>query len=54
MKPSAASQSIDMPEGLLYASDQMLGFTRTKRGKGFVYRQANGQQLRDVKQIARI
>jgi DNA topoisomerase-1 len=54
MKPSAALQSIDMPEGLLYASDQMPGFTRTKRGKGFVYRQANGQQLRDVKQIARI
>jgi len=54
MKSGAALQSIDMPEGLLYASDQMPGFTRTKRGKSFVYRQANGQQLRDVKHIARI
>ena len=43
-----------MPEGLLYASDQMPGFTRTKRGNNFVYRHANGQQLRDVKHIARI
>ena len=43
-----------MPEGLLYASDQMPGLTRTKRGKSFVYRQVNGQQLRDAKHIARI
>ena len=54
MKPGSVLQSIDMPEGLLYANDQMPGFTRTKRGKGFVYWQANGQQLRDGKQIARI
>jgi DNA topoisomerase I len=54
MKPGAALQSIDMPEGLLYASDQMPGFTRAKRGKGFIYRQANGQPLRDAKHIARI
>ena len=54
MKPEPALQSIDTPEGLLYASDQMPGFTRTKRGKSFVYRQANGQQLRDAKHIARI
>ena len=43
-----------MPEGLLHTSDQMPGFTRTKRGNSFVYWQANGQQLRDVKHIARI
>ena len=54
MKPGSALQSTDMPEGLLYASDQMPGFTRTKRGNSFVYWQANGQQLRDVKHIARI
>lgn len=54
MKPGSPLQSTDMPEGLLYADDQMLGFTRKKRGKGFVYRQANGQPLRDVKHIARI
>jgi len=54
MKPGAALQLVDMPEGLRYASDQMPGFTRTKRGKSFVYRQANGQQLRNVKEIARI
>ena len=45
---------MDMPEGLLYASDQMPGFTRKKRGKSFVYRQANGQQLSDAKHISRI
>ena len=54
MKSDSAFQSIDMPDGLLYASDQMPGFTRTKRGKSFVYRQANGQQLSDAKHIARI
>ena len=54
MKPDSAVKSIDMPEGLLYASDKMPGFTRSKRGKSFVYRQENGQQLRDAKHIARI
>ena len=54
MKPGSALQSTDMPEGLLYASDQVPGFARTKRGNSFVYWQANGQQLRDVKHIARI
>jgi DNA topoisomerase-1 len=54
MKPDFALQSTDMPEGLVFASDQMPGFTRTKHGKSFVYRQANGQQLRDVKHLARI
>ena len=54
MKPDSAFQSIDIPEGLRYASDQMPGFTRMKRGKSFVYRQANGQQLSDAKHIARI
>ena len=54
MKPDSTLQSIDMPEGLLYANDQMPGFTRTKRGKSFVYWQANGKQLRDAKHIARI
>ena len=43
-----------MPEGLLHASDQMPGFTRTKRGKSFVYWQANGQQLRSAEHLARI
>ena len=54
MKPDSAFQSIDMPEGLRYASDQMPGFTRTKRGESFVYQQANGQPLSDAKHIARI
>jgi DNA topoisomerase I len=54
MKTGPALQSNDMPEGLLYSNDQMTGFTRTKRGKSFVYRQANGEPLRDAKQIARI
>ena len=54
MTRDSAFQSIDMPEGLLYASDQMPGFTRTKRGKRFVYLHANGQQLSDAKHIARI
>jgi DNA topoisomerase-1 len=54
MKPDSALQSTDMPEGLLYVNDQMPGFTRIKRGKNFVYRQVNGEPLRDVKNIARI
>ncbi len=54
MKTGPELQSNDMPEGLLYSNDQMTGFTRTKRGKSFVYRQANDQPLRDAKQIARI
>ena len=54
MKTDSAFQSIEMPEGVLYASNQMPGFTRTKRGKSFVYRQANGQQMSDSKHIARI
>ena len=54
MNPDSAFQSIDMPKGLLFASDQMPGFTRTKRGESFVYRQANGQPLSDAKHIARI
>ena len=53
MKSASATQSIDMPEGLVYASDQTPGFTRAKRGKSFVYRQANGQRLNDAKSIAR-
>ena len=48
MKPESALESIDMPEGLVYASDQMFGFTCIKRGKSFVYWQANGKQLRNV------
>ena len=54
MKSGSALQSIDMPEGLSFANDKTPGFTRTKRGKSFVYRQANGQLLCDVEQIARI
>jgi DNA topoisomerase I len=54
MKLSPALQSVNMPEGLRYSNDQMSGFTRIKRGKSFVYRQANGEPLRDVKHIARI
>ena len=54
MKLDFALESIDMPEGLLFASDQTPGFTRLKRGKNFVYRQANGQPVSDAKHIARI
>lgn len=54
MKPDSALQSTDMPDSLLFASDKMPGFCRTKRGKGFVYWQANGQQLRDTQHLARI
>ena len=54
MKSDSPFQPIDMPEGLLHASDQMPGFTRTKRGKSFVYWQANGQQLHSAEHLARI
>jgi DNA topoisomerase I len=54
MKPDSALQPIDMPEGLLFASDQTPGFSRFKRGKSFGYRLANGKVLSDAKHIQRI
>ena len=54
MKLQSAFESVDMPAGLLFASDQTPGFTRLKRGKSFVYRQANGKPLNDARHISRI
>ena len=43
-----------MPGGLRYASDQTPGFTRLKRGKNFVYCQANGQPISNATHVAPI
>jgi DNA topoisomerase I len=54
MKTDAAVRPMDMPEGLLFASDQTPGFSRFRRGKSFGYRLANGNVLGDAKHIQRI
>ena len=41
-------------EGLRYVSDGKPGYTRTKRGKGFSYRDGTGQTIRDKAVKARI
>ena len=40
--------------GLRYANANAPGFTRKRRGKGFVYVDARGRQIRDAKTLARI
>ncbi|MEA1831001.1 DNA topoisomerase IB [Methylobacterium durans] len=40
--------------GLRYVDDGMPGLTRRKSGKGFSYRDAKGQPVRDAKTLARI
>jgi len=40
--------------GLRYVSDQNPGYTRRRRGKGFVYFDERGVRLRDAGELARI
>jgi DNA topoisomerase I len=54
MKPDSVAQPVDMPAGLLFASDQTPGISRFKRGKSFGYRLANGKTLGDAEHIQRI
>ncbi|RZI84871.1 MAG: DNA topoisomerase IB [Rubrivivax sp.] len=41
-------------KGLRYVTDEQPGFTRVKRGKGFIYRQPDGKLLKDEAHLARI
>ena len=41
-------------QGLRYVTDQSPGFTRTRKGKGFLYLDTNGKQIVDTQEIARI
>jgi DNA topoisomerase IB len=40
--------------GLVYVSDAQPGLSRLRRGKGFSYRDANGQPIKDREELARI
>ena len=50
----AASLEAGVPAGLFYSSDREPGIARVRRGKGFAYRDARGNWIRDAGQVARI
>jgi DNA topoisomerase-1 len=54
MGGAAMSEVQTMPCGLVHVSDDAPGICRLRRGPGFVYRQADGQHLSDVRQLERI
>jgi len=49
--PAAAAVA---PPGLVYVSDEAPGYSRHRRGKGFVYRRPDGTPLRDPASLSRI
>ncbi|MBS1198260.1 MAG: topoisomerase (poxvirus type) [Proteobacteria bacterium] len=42
------------PDGLVHVSDDAPGISRLRRGKGFIYCQADGHRLSDARQLERI
>jgi DNA topoisomerase I len=50
LAPADAAQAA----GLRYVSDNMPGISRRRAGKGFCYRSADGQPIKDPKELARI
>ncbi|WP_431097880.1 DNA topoisomerase IB [Polaromonas aquatica] len=52
--PSAKTQPGLRGTGLVYVSDDMPGLSRLKSGKGFRYRNAAGQWIKDPEEIRRI
>src|ERR1043165_2169948 len=56
---SSNSLTIPPPEvagnaGLVYVSDEDLGITRARHGKGFIYRSAEKKTVRDLETLRRI
>ncbi len=45
---------IECPEDLVYISEETKGFTRIRRGKGFSYLKASGENIKNKNQIERI
>jgi len=44
----------DIPEGLSWCNDDSLGFSRRRSGKGFSYRDRDGEPIRDARTLDRI
>lgn len=49
-----AASNANLPGSLVYVTDQMEGWRRVRRGRGFAYQNAAGQHIRDPAQIYRI
>src|SRR5688572_33259339 len=54
MSAAARHRPLPLANGLVYINPEMPGLSRVKRGSSFRYRDAKGQWLRDVDEIARI
>lgn len=52
--PASDSAAAALDVGLRYVSDATPGIRRLRRGKRFLYRDANGKPMRDARTIARI
>ena len=52
--PPVAAASVELPAGLVWVSDQMPGIQRRRRGKAFVYVDAQGRPVRDEATLQRI
>jgi DNA topoisomerase I len=50
----AAETAAELPPGLVWVTDQMPGIRRLRRGKGFVYLDAQGRPVRDEATLQRI
>ena len=46
--------AVEVPDGLTYCSDEHVGFTRRRSGKGFSYRDTRDRPVKDKAVIARI
>lgn len=54
MTSAAESEARAMPPGLVHVSDDAPGICRLRRGRSFIYRQADGRPLRDADHLERI
>jgi DNA topoisomerase-1 len=52
--PTPTDRALLQREGLRYVSDQRPGISRTRRGKGFSYRDANGRPIKEPEELERI
>src|SRR6186997_3036971 len=52
--PDQSSRLAAREAGLRYATDDVLGFSRRKRGKGFSYLDRDGNVIRDAEVVSRI
>ncbi len=50
----ASSSETELPEGLVYVTDESPGFSRERDGAAFAYRQSNGKPVTDPRHLDRI